>query len=144
MESKAPAFNTYKTNLKTTLNTFHNYTQLTIMQKSLLLIIVGYFFAVPVFSQIKFSDETKKYIEYNDSITVFKNGLLIDGTLNGSIALGFDKTIGTIETGKNANLLIINGDPSKNISDIRKAQFVFENGVGYNSKKLFESVIKTY
>ena len=61
-------------------------------------------------------------------------------TLNGSIALGFDKTIGTIERGKSADLLIIDGDPSKNISDIRKILYVFKNGVGYNSKKLFESV----
>jgi len=61
-------------------------------------------------------------------------------TQNGSIALGFDKTIGTIEMGKTADLLIIDGDPSKNISDIRKVQYVFKSGVGYNSKKLFESV----
>ena len=61
-------------------------------------------------------------------------------TLNGSIALGFDKTIGTIEPGKSADLLIIDGDPSKNISDIRKVLYVFKNGVGYNSKKLFDSV----
>ncbi|MBK7123012.1 MAG: amidohydrolase family protein [Chitinophagaceae bacterium] len=61
-------------------------------------------------------------------------------TCNGSIALGFDKTTGTIETGKSADLLIIDGDPSKNISDIRKVLFVFKNGVGYNSKKLFDSV----
>jgi imidazolonepropionase-like amidohydrolase len=61
-------------------------------------------------------------------------------TLNGAIALGFDKTIGTIETGKSADLLIIDGDPTKNISNLRKVQYVFKNGVGYNSKKLFESV----
>lgn len=61
-------------------------------------------------------------------------------TQNGSIALGFDKTIGTIEIGKSADLLIIDGDPSKNISDIRKVLYVFKNGVGFNSKKLFESV----
>ena len=61
-------------------------------------------------------------------------------TQNGSIALGFDKTIGTIETGKAADLLIIDGDPSKNISDLRKVQWVFKNGIGYNSKKLFDSV----
>jgi imidazolonepropionase-like amidohydrolase len=61
-------------------------------------------------------------------------------TQNGSIALGFDKTIGTIEVGKAADVLVIDGDPSKNISDIRKLQYVFKNGVGYNSKKLFESV----
>jgi enamidase len=61
-------------------------------------------------------------------------------TLNGAITLGFEKTIGTIEVGKKADLLIIDGDPSKNISDIRKVEWVFKNGVGYNSKKMFDSV----
>lgn len=61
-------------------------------------------------------------------------------TLNGATALGFEKTIGTIEIGKSADLLIIDGDPSKNISDIRKVQLVFKSGVAFNSKKLFESV----
>jgi len=61
-------------------------------------------------------------------------------TLNGAIALGFDKTIGTIEEGKSADLLIIDGDPAKTISDIRKVLYVFKSGVGYSSKKLFESV----
>ena len=52
------------------------------MQKKILFLIVTSFFAAPVFSQIKFSDETKKYIEYNQPVTVFKNVLLIDGKGN--------------------------------------------------------------
>ena len=52
------------------------------MQKTFLFFIVAYFFAAPAFSQTTFSDETKKYIEYNDPITIFKNGLLIDGKGN--------------------------------------------------------------
>jgi imidazolonepropionase-like amidohydrolase len=61
-------------------------------------------------------------------------------TLNGAVTLGFEKNIGTIEVGKNADVLVIDGDPSKNISDIRKVEWVFKNGVGYDSKKMFESV----
>src|SRR5215203_2128405 len=49
------------------------------MQKVLLALLLVSFFTLHSFSQIKFSDETKKYIEYHDSITVFKNALLIDG-----------------------------------------------------------------
>ncbi|MFS8083880.1 MAG: amidohydrolase family protein, partial [Ginsengibacter sp.] len=61
-------------------------------------------------------------------------------TLNGAITLGFEKKIGTIEVGKNADLLVIDGDPSRKISDIRKVEWVFRNGIGYDSKKMIESV----
>ena len=49
-------------------------------------------------------------------------------TLNELIALGFEKTIGTIELGKSADLIIIDGDPSRDIHDIHKVQFVFKSG----------------
>jgi imidazolonepropionase-like amidohydrolase len=61
-------------------------------------------------------------------------------TLNGAKYLGRDKTIGTIEAGKNADLVLIDGDPEKNIRDIRKTQIVFKNGIGFDSKLLFDSV----
>ncbi len=61
-------------------------------------------------------------------------------TLNGATALGKEKEIGSIEVGKEADLLVIDGDPSKNISDIRKVEWVFKDGVGFNSKKIFDSV----
>lgn len=102
--------------------------------------ILAGLFTTLVFSQTTFSDETKKYIDYNDSITVFKNALLINGKGNAAkpgqtiiISNGKIKWIGD-------DALVIDGNPSKNISDIRKVQYVFKNGVGYNSKKLFESV----
>ena len=52
------------------------------MKKIFFFCTVIYLVATPAYSQIKFSDETKKYIEYNDPVTVFKNGLLIDGKGN--------------------------------------------------------------
>jgi imidazolonepropionase-like amidohydrolase len=61
-------------------------------------------------------------------------------TLNGAIYLEKDKMIGTIETGKNADLVLIDGDPEKDIHDIRKTEIVFKNGIGFDSKKIFESV----
>jgi imidazolonepropionase-like amidohydrolase len=48
--------------------------------------------------------------------------------------------IGTIAPGKSADLAIVHGDPSKNISDIEKVEIVFKDGVGYDSATLIEAV----
>jgi imidazolonepropionase-like amidohydrolase len=61
-------------------------------------------------------------------------------TLNGAKYLERDKTIGSVEQGKNADLVLIDGDPENNISDIRKTEIVFKNGIGFDSKKIFDSV----
>ncbi|MGH2648439.1 MAG: amidohydrolase family protein, partial [Ginsengibacter sp.] len=61
-------------------------------------------------------------------------------TLNGAKYLERDKTIGTVEIGKHADLVLIEGDPENNISDIRKTETVFKNGIGFDSKKIFDSV----
>ena len=46
----------------------------------------------------------------------------------------------TVNLHSRADLLIIDGDPSTNINDIQKVQYAFRDGVGYNSRKLFDSV----
>jgi len=61
-------------------------------------------------------------------------------TLNGAKFLNREKTVGSVEAGKNADLVLIDGDPENNIHDIRKTQIVFKNGIGFDSKKLFDSV----
>lgn len=61
-------------------------------------------------------------------------------TLNGAIYLGRDKEIGTIEKGKQADLVISDGDIESNIRNIRNTEIVFKHGVGFDSKKIFESV----
>jgi hypothetical protein len=60
-------------------------------------------------------------------------------SLNAAEYLGRDKEIGTIAVGKRADLVLINGDPEKQIKDVRNTEIVFKNGVGYDSKKIFES-----
>jgi Amidohydrolase family len=61
-------------------------------------------------------------------------------TENGAIFLGRQDRIGTLEAGKQADMVLIKGDPSKKIDDIENVETVFKNGVGYDSKKLIESV----
>ncbi|MEW7291652.1 amidohydrolase family protein [Aquimarina sp. 2304DJ70-9] len=61
-------------------------------------------------------------------------------TLNGATFLDRQKEIGTIEKGKKADIILINGDLTNNIKEIRKMEIVFKDGVGFDSKKLFESV----
>jgi imidazolonepropionase-like amidohydrolase len=59
---------------------------------------------------------------------------------NGAQFLGESDRVGTLAPGKAANLVVIHGDPSKEIADIEKTEIVFKEGVGYDSAKLIESV----
>jgi enamidase len=62
------------------------------------------------------------------------------GTLNGAKYLGRDAQIGSIAEGKQADLLVVSGDPSRSIADVRKIETVFKGGVGFDPAKLVESV----
>src|SRR3954471_24244383 len=62
------------------------------------------------------------------------------GTLNGATFLGRANRTGSIAIGKDADIVVINGDPSVRIGDIRNVQIVFRQGVGYDPAKLIESV----
>jgi imidazolonepropionase-like amidohydrolase len=66
------------------------------------------------------------------------------GTLNGAIFEGKQASIGSIELGKNADLVVVKGDPSQRIADIENTEIVFKDGVGYDSEKLLRSVAGRY
>lgn len=61
-------------------------------------------------------------------------------TENGALFLGQQERIGTLAPGKQADLVLIKGDPSKTIDDIENVETVFKNGIGYDSRKLIDSV----
>src|SRR5579864_5451771 len=61
-------------------------------------------------------------------------------TYNGAQYLGDLDRVGTISAGKQADLVVIKGDPSKKIEDIENVETVFKDGIGYDSAKLIESV----
>jgi imidazolonepropionase-like amidohydrolase len=62
------------------------------------------------------------------------------GTENGAIYLGRSARVGTIAAGKQADLVVIDGDPSKTIADVRKVETVFKQGIGFDPAKLVASV----
>jgi len=61
-------------------------------------------------------------------------------TENGALYLGQQDRIGTLAPGKQADLVLIKGDPSKRIEEIENVETVFKAGAGYDSQKLIESV----
>jgi hypothetical protein len=61
-------------------------------------------------------------------------------THNGALYLEKLDRIGTLETGKQADMVLIQGDPSTDISHIQRVVTVFKNGVGYDSARLFAAV----
>jgi imidazolonepropionase-like amidohydrolase len=65
-------------------------------------------------------------------------------TLNGATFLGSEKHVGSVETGKNADLLVVKGDPATRITDIDNVEYVFKEGVGSDPKKLLDSVKGRY
>jgi imidazolonepropionase-like amidohydrolase len=48
--------------------------------------------------------------------------------------------VGTVAAGKQADLIVVRGDPSANIADVENVELVFKDGVGYDPAKLIASV----
>jgi enamidase len=61
-------------------------------------------------------------------------------TLNGAKYLRRDKSVGSIAVGKQADLVVVNGNPAATIGDMRKVETVFKQGIGYDPAKLIASV----
>jgi imidazolonepropionase-like amidohydrolase len=61
-------------------------------------------------------------------------------SLSGARVLGVDNELGSIESGKLADLVVIRGNPVANHGDIRNVTIVFKDGIGYDSLKLIEAV----
>ncbi|MCI0352506.1 MAG: amidohydrolase family protein [Acidobacteriales bacterium] len=61
-------------------------------------------------------------------------------TLNGATFLGIQDRTGTIAAGKEADLLIVRGNPTDRIEDIENVEMVFNNGIAYDPKTLLGNV----
>jgi imidazolonepropionase-like amidohydrolase len=61
-------------------------------------------------------------------------------TIVSARAMKLDGDTGTIEAGKRADLILVNGNPLANFADLRKVSRVVANGSIYDASRLWESV----
>jgi hypothetical protein len=61
-------------------------------------------------------------------------------TQNGAAFLGESERIGTVAVGKQADLVLLNGDLAKDITTIERPEVVFKAGVGYDSNAIYQSL----
>jgi len=63
--------------------------------------------------------------------------VLENATLNAARIMSLDKDLGSITPGKLADLVLVDGDPTTNISDIRKTVLTVKDGVLYRPAELY-------
>jgi enamidase len=61
-------------------------------------------------------------------------------TLNGARYLGREAEIGSIETGKRADLIVIEGDPTSDSNALDNMPLVFKGGIGYQTDRIFAAL----
>ena len=61
-------------------------------------------------------------------------------TENGATYLGQQEHIGSVAAGRDADLVVLDGNPAEKIENVEKVETVFKKGVGYDPAKLRESV----
>ncbi|HEY8134269.1 MAG TPA: amidohydrolase family protein, partial [Thermoanaerobaculia bacterium] len=62
--------------------------------------------------------------------------VIVASTATASRAMGLDKEVGTIEKGKDADLVVVGGDPSLDVANFRKIRYVVRSGVVRNMADL--------
>ena len=84
---------------------------------------------VGVFTHGDNAREMEMMVEYGmQPIEVLKSATSVNADV-----FNINKTIGRISAGLFADILIVKGDPSKNINDVRKVQMVMKNGIVYKN-----------
>lgn len=75
-------------------------------------------------------------LELDVQLGIPANKVLQDATLNAARIMKLDGDLGSVAPGKLADLTLVDGDPTANISDIRKTALVVKDGVLYKPAEL--------
>jgi imidazolonepropionase-like amidohydrolase len=63
--------------------------------------------------------------------------VLQNATLNAARIMSMDNDLGSIAPGKLADMVLVDGDPTTNISDVRKTAVVVKDGIVYKPAELY-------
>jgi len=66
--------------------------------------------------------------------------VIVASTRGGATAMGVEKDTGTVEKGKSADLLLVAGDPTKDVANLRKVRYVVRGGVVRSIEELKATV----
>ena len=86
------------------------------------------------------SDETVKLPLHEEIESLVTNvemspaDAIKSATIYNAEVLGIENTQGTIEVGKIANIVVLNGNPLEDIFNIEKVKFVIKNGIIINKE----------
>jgi|CXWL01.1.fsa_nt_gi imidazolonepropionase-like amidohydrolase len=61
-------------------------------------------------------------------------------TLNGATFQGIADNVGSVEVGKRADMVLLNGDLTRDLSVIQRPEIVFKAGIGYDSEAIYASL----
>jgi imidazolonepropionase-like amidohydrolase len=73
-------------------------------------------------------DSLPEELDYMAACGMKPADALVAGTRNGARALGMEDQLGTVERGKIADLLAVEGDPVADLKALRKVALVVQNG----------------
>ena len=79
-------------------------------------------------------------LELDVQLGIPANKVLQDATLNAARIMKLDADLGSIVPGKLADLTLVDGDPTSDISDVRKTALVVKDGVLYKPAELYAAL----
>ena len=62
-------------------------------------------------------------------------------TLTAAESIGLEQDLGSIEVGKLADLVVVEGDPAKAIEDLGNTKMVYQAGARFSPEELRDSVV---
>lgn len=88
------------------------------------------------FAPLGSSLHTEMWIMVDAGVKPYK--ALQAATINAAKVVGVDKDLGTLEAGKLADIVIVDGDPLNTIQDAMKVRLVIKNGKVYSTEELIK------